>query len=557
MRIQQLLWQAANDVLWYYDWRQERMQLSQNCQSMLDIPADYVSWQDFVVTLLPPEEQADVLQAWSAYIAGEREVFACESRVVTSQGLKWIYIQGKAEFDDDGQPLLAAGSITDVTQGKLQKEAIRYLTYFDPSTGLLNRLSLQDKIEHILHTQHKGGLIIYIDVNKFKVIHTTLGGTCGEKILLLIADLLRAYAEPAHSLARVGDDEFVICLEGLFSREYIDDYLEKLIVLFDNPLKIDDTSIQIMLNIGVVEFADETVAPEEIINRAEMAVAKAKAQSGHKVAFYEASLAAAAYERLRLEDQLRKAVDADELWLAYQPIVDSQTLALTGFEVLVRWHSAQYGLVTPAEFIPLAEETGLIIPIGSWVLENACLFMAKLPPAYHHLNISVNLSIVQLMQSDFVERVLDTIETTGIEAQRIVFEITESFLMENVEEHARKLQALRASGIRIYLDDFGTGYSSLQYLQRLPVDVVKIDKSFIADIVRSPLTASLVASVIELVHRLGLKTVAEGVETIEQFEALCSFACDKIQGYWISRPIPEPKVEYFLQTYAAKRPQRH
>lgn len=545
--------EVANDIAWEWDMATNRLLFWERCREGLHIRNEYDGFEEFV-TLIPQEDQELVRSALTECLTRQRGMFTFECRIMTSQGLKWVIMRGKAVFGSGGKPLWLAGTVTDVTHGKMQEEAIRYLTYFDVVTGLPNRISMQEALHLALREKRNRGAILYFDVDKFKAINDTLGVSLGDNILFMVAEMLRERMGSQHLLAKVGDDEFVILLNDISDRASVQTYAKHILACFAEPLKVGNRSIRIAISVGIALLPEDGTTMETLIKHAELALSRAKGQPDNRIAFFEQSMADEAYRKLVLEEDLRHALNNGELLLYYQPIVDCSTGKVSGFEALLRWNSPQLGMVSPLQFIRLAEETGLIIPIGLWVLQQGCAFLARLHRAgYVDMLLSVNVSIIQLLQSDFVESMWAVVRDAGIPPEHIAFEITEGLLMETFEANSEKLRLLRQRGMKIHLDDFGTGYSSLKYLQNLPVDLVKIDKSFIDELEGNEQTVQLVDSIIALVHRLGLQTVAEGVETGLQHSRLACFGCDRIQGYLISKPMPEEQVLSFLKAYKPRQ----
>lgn len=539
--------ETSNDIAWTWDIAAGPLVLSERCRKVLHIASRYAGFQQFSELVLP-EDRCHIEHALVSCLAGSRNLFTCQFRLVTPAGLKWVLMKGKSMFAPSGEVVCLIGSLTDITRSKVQEEAIRYLTYFDVVTGLPNRASMQEAVELVLQRGGAGTLVVF-DVDKLQVINDMAEASFRDKILFLVADMLREKVPAKHFLAKAGDNQFMIFVEGVIDQQIVWEYACHLLEFFEEPLRMGDRSIKLSVSIGTASLPEDGATIEILLNHAELALYRAKLLRNSRIVCFEQTMAEEALRKLMMEEALRDAVKNDELVLFYQPIIECSGKKVVGFEALLRWNSRQYGFVAPDGFVRLAEETGLIIPIGEWVVRQACRFLARLQQGgFAGLLVSVNLSIVQLLQGDFVENILQAIQGAGIQSKQIAFEITESLLMETFEISGEKLQHLRQEGIKIYLDDFGTGYSSLKYLQKLPVDMVKIDKSFTDELLKADQSV-LVGAMMEMVHRLGLKIVAEGVETEQQLDKLLGFGCDNMQGYLISKPMPEKDVIPFLQRY--------
>jgi diguanylate cyclase (GGDEF)-like protein/PAS domain S-box-containing protein len=440
--------------------------------------------------------------------------------------------------------------IRDISDRKKQEEEIRHLAYYDYLTSLHNRVSIISELNRELTGERSGkskGAVLFIDLDNFKKINDSLGHFFGDEVLIQLADRLLKLAKDRFIPARIGGDEFVIlCFNaGLPQASEIS---EEILEAFREPIILDDNIINITCSLGIALYPKDGGTVEDIFKNADMALYSAKYKGKDNYIFYEDAMSTEMQYKTEMERQLRQAYRNQEFILYYQPLFDIGKEQIIGYEALLRWDSAQHGIVTPDRIIPLAEEIGFIDKIGDWVIEETFAFakdiQTRCPGDYY---ISCNVSPVQLSQNNFVDHVIQKFERFGLKKDSVAFEITESCLIESFDEVKEKLTLLRKKGILIYLDDFGTGYSSLNYLKNLPVDYIKIDKSFIDDIAKTGIDSRILKTIITLAHELGLKTVAEGVETTEQFLFLKSCQCDFIQGYLISKPKPEQEVRNELE----------
>jgi diguanylate cyclase (GGDEF)-like protein/PAS domain S-box-containing protein len=450
--------------------------------------------------------------------------------------------------DDDGRPQSVLDIETDITQRKRAEREIEALAFFDPLTGLPNRRLLLDRLRHALaacgRNGHMGALL-FLDLDNFKSLNDTLGHDKGDLLLQQVALRLRTRVPRASdTVARHGGDEFVIVLEDL-SRQQIETasqaekVAEKIQAAFDLPFQLNDHQHHTSPSIGVALFDKHISNVDELLKRADLAMYQAKAAGRNTIRFFDPEMQTVISARVELEADLRHGLQRREFCLLYQRQVDGEGHTI-GAEALLRWHHPRHTWVLPARFIPLAEETGLILQLGQWVLETACkqLVAWARTPGTSDLTVAVNVSASQFRQPAFVEQVLEVIDRTGADPKRLKLELTESLLVADVERTVDKMNALKARGICFALDDFGTGYSSLSYLKRLPLDQLKIDKSFVRDVLTDPNDAAIARTILGLGHTLGLDVIAEGVETESQRDFLAQNGCRAYQGYLFGRPVP-------------------
>ncbi len=438
----------------------------------------------------------------------------------------------------------------DITHQRRAEQELRYLANFDALTNLPNRTLLSERLSRaIVHArrEHARIAVLFLDFDHFKHVNDSLGHAAGDRILRAAAVRLQEALGERRTVARLGGDEFTVILEALRAPEDADRAARELIMAFEAPLLLDERmEVALSPSIGISLYPDHGQLPTELLKRADTAMYQAKAAGRRTFARYDDSMEVALRERATVSGALRKVLDRGELHLVFQPRMSLPRERIIGVEALLRWRSDEHGDVPPATFIPLAEETGLILELGEWVLREACLTLRRWQTAgMDELSMSVNVSALQLLRGDFpgvVERVL---AETGLAPGRLELELTESVIMANAEQTAHKLRAFRRTGVSLAIDDFGTGYSSLAYLRRLPINTLKIDKEFIGDLSNDPDDASITTTVIAMAHSLGLNVVAEGVETPEQLEFLRAQGCDEIQGFWLSPPLePEPCLAF-------------
>jgi diguanylate cyclase (GGDEF)-like protein/PAS domain S-box-containing protein len=431
---------------------------------------------------------------------------------------------------------------SDITNLINKNETIQNDAHHDSLTGLPNRLLLHDRLEFILNLARRNKRVVAVlllDIMRFKMINDTLGYTAGDALLQTLGLRLSSSIRDIDTVFRSGDDEFAIILDDVNEPDAVSKVAKRIIETCSLPFTIADQELYATVSIGISIFPSDAKDHEGLLKNAEDAMIRAKELGINNYQHYKPAMNNRAVEQLTLEHNLRKALMQQEFVIYYQPQVDLKTNEIVGIEALIRWKHPERGMISPGEFIPIAEESGLIIPIGEWVLRTACSQTEQWRRLYKKdLTISVNLSARQFLQQDIVSTVRTILDETGLPPRHLELEITESLGMKNPELTLRTLKELKQMGIHISIDDFGTGYSSLSYLKKFPIDTLKIDRSFVSDIQIDPNDAAIVLAIIALAHSMHLKVIAEGVEKIEQAEFLSLHACEEMQGYLFSPPIP-------------------
>ncbi|ELX12833.1 diguanylate cyclase/phosphodiesterase with PAS/PAC sensor [Janthinobacterium sp. HH01] len=435
----------------------------------------------------------------------------------------------------------------DISERKAIEAQIHNMAFYDKLTGLPNRQLLLDRAGEAL-SQGRWGAMLFIDLDNFKTINDTRGHDKGDILLQMVGDRLNASVRSCDTVARFGGDEFIVLLEDLGATE--DDVAKaaqetaaRIILAFSAPFVIEGVDQYSTPSIGVTLFNGSCGTVDEVLKRADLAMYQAKAAGRNNVSFFDPAMQARVSARAALETDMRRALVNDEFVLYYQPLMNMDG-TMAGTEALVRWKHPQRGLVSPAEFIPVAEDSNLILPLGRWVMHEACRQLAQWAGDKRtaKLTMAVNVSAQQFHRPDFVEQVLEVLAATGARADKLRLEMTESLLLKDVESTVEKMQRLRAAGITFALDDFGTGYSSLSYLHRLPLDQLKIDRSFIWGAVKEDSGAAIVRIIVALGKALNMSVVAEGVETLEQLNFVIAEGCQSYQGYLFSKPLPESEL---------------
>lgn len=436
------------------------------------------------------------------------------------------------------------------------KEKINTLAFFDQLTGLPNQALLLDRLKQTMVSSSRSesyGALLFIDLDNFKVLNDTLGHDVGDALLKQVAHRLSLCVREGDTVARFGGDEFVVVLSGLGVSETdaasaSEIVAEKILLSLNQSYHLAGASHRSTASIGVTLFKGDLSSIDDLMKQADLAMYKSKEAGRNGLSFFDPKMESVLKERTILEEDLRRGIDEKQFLLYYQAQV-MEDGRISGVEALVRWQHPHRGMVSPIEFIPVAEETGIILPLGDWILKTACeqLALWSYREETQAMTIAVNVSIRQFGQKDFVDRVLSALETSGARPQRLKLELTESLLVHNVDDVITKMVALKANGVSFSLDDFGTGYSSLSYLKRLPLDQLKIDQSFVRDILTDTNDAIICQSTIALAKSMGLSVIAEGVETQEQRNILAHIGCYAYQGYWFSRPLPLEEFEIFYK----------
>jgi diguanylate cyclase (GGDEF)-like protein/PAS domain S-box-containing protein len=463
----------------------------------------------------------------------------------------WITENARCVRDEEGRLLYYEGTVEDISARKEAERQIYLQAHFDNLTGLPNRRLVMDRLQQALlqaKREETRGCLLFLDLDRFKSINDTYGHGAGDQVLRTVARRLRHCVRMTDTVGRLGGDEFVVILRDCGAGNTGTYIAEKILYSLSEPFTLMGTEQFCVPSIGIVYFPDHSMDSDTLLKYADVAMYQAKNGDGRHYAVFEPAMAARSDERVSLENDLYQAVAKGQLELFYQPKMDGMGHRLLGAEALLRWHHPRLGVVSPAQFIPLAEESGLIVPIGRWVLREACRQLTAWRAAGHDVPaVSVNVSVRQFADRSFVASVRGIIEETGIEPARLDLELTESIMTGDVEVALQTLQGLKAIGVTLSIDDFGTGYSSLAYLRNFPIDTLKIDQTFVRQMHANEKDAAIVSTIIALAGNLGFATVAEGVESAEHAELLGGFGCTQLQGYWIARPLPGEAFIAFVE----------
>ena len=444
--------------------------------------------------------------------------------------------------------------MSDITERKRAEQELRYLANFDPLTGLPNRVLLTERLNQMMARARRQAshiALLFLDLDHFKHINDSMGHATGDRMLKAAGARLRHIVRDGDTVARLGGDEFTVVLDEIHDHHEATRIAEKILATFARPLELEGgQEVLISTSVGISMFPQHGNSPADLIKAADTAMYQAKEQGRNTYMVYTDTMDAAARLRANLAGALRRAIENDELTLVYQPKMSLFDGHITGVEALLRWHTPEFGNVTPAEFIPIAEESGLIIPIGEWVLARACRQLRTWKDeGVQGLVVSINVSVLQLLRGNLLRHLSDMLAEYDFAPGCIELELTESTIMANAEQSISTLRQVKALGVSVAIDDFGTGYSSLSYLKRLPIDTLKIDREFVGDLTTDPDDEAITATVITMAHSLGLNVVAEGVETDEQVAYLTAQKCDEIQGFWLARPMQPEQLPAFLREH--------
>ncbi len=534
---------AAHDGFWAWDPVSKRLDVGKRLLEILGYHDNFLPDTHAWLELVHPDDRSHYNRTVAEHLKGLTPYFYCEYRVRASSGqYRWIASRGIAVRDRHGVAYQMAGSVTDITERKQHDEELAFMAQHDPLTGLPNRLLLAEKLGEAVRqatARQERVALLFIDLDRFKDINDSLGHRLGDSLLQDVAGRLRGALGPSDTLVRQGGDEFIVLLtaiaDGAAAEARARDFLERL----NQPFLTDGNQLHVGASIGLSLYPDDATDAEQLLRDADTAMYVAKRHGGGQVARHTPEMKERVLQRASIELRLHRAIEQQAFALHYQPKFDTASGRLLGAEALLRWQD-DGEWIPPDRFIPVAEETGLIIPIGHWVLTEAIACLARwnrLSPTPLHM--AINLSARQFWSGDLTGTVAALCAEHGVAHEQIELEVTESMLLQAEGNHVDMLHAMRARGFRLALDDFGTGYSSLSYLHRLPFTSLKIDRSFVTALVDNAGGSALVPAIITMAHNLGLEVVAEGVETAAQLVLLRDLRCDIHQGYLSGRPMPE------------------
>jgi diguanylate cyclase (GGDEF)-like protein/PAS domain S-box-containing protein len=537
---------GANDGLWDWNLETDEIYYSHRWKTMLgygdaEIDNTPEAWLSRVHEDDLPKVQAEL----ETHRDDRSFHFENEHRVLHKDGsYRWVLARGIAERDPEGRPYRIAGSLTDIEQRKTVEEQLAQEALYDSLTNLPNRAFLNDLINRSFRRTRRRKdyvfAVLFVDLDRFKVVNDSLGHAAGDQVLIEVAHRLKGCLRPGDVVARLGGDEFLVLLDDITDSSDTTRVAERILSALEEPIDLDGREVYTTASVGIAVSEESLDGPEHLIRHADSAMYRAKARGKARYEIFDVAMHERAVSLLQLETDIRAAVHKNQFRLVYLPVVTIATEGVTDFEALVRWEHPERGLVSPASFVPLAEETGLIIPLGRWIMEEACRQMAEWAARYPHLKditMSVNLSAKQLRQTDLLEQVRESFTKASLPPSRLKLEVAETVLMDDPEANIQVVSKLRDLGVLVQIDDFGTGSSSLSYLNRFRIDTLKIDRSFISQVGVPGEKAAVVQAMITLAGQLGIRVIAEGVETPQQSEKLAGLHCEQAQGYLFSQPL--------------------
>ena len=559
----------ANIGPWEYDAKKERFEFDDEFYAIYGTDSvregKFMSFDEYMREFVHPDD------LWM--FEGEKELLAQQSgeinavpgdtthRIIRRDGVvRTVLVRRRFLRDADGKMLKAYGTNQDITERitfeenqRKQEDIIRHMAYYDSLTGLPNKNNLHKWLTEQMGQAKEGnleGIVLFIDLGQLKMFNDAYGHNFGDRIIVTASRRILEVMDKNAFLARIGGDKFVIVLLGEYHNGQVKVVANKIINALGKKQEHVETGIHITASIGIAHYPKDGDTAEEIIKNAENAMYKAKKRGKNCWEFYDESMQIEARREIRMIEGLRAAIKLGELSLVYQPQIVFPQKTVGGVEALLRWESPEFGKVPPTQFIPLAEQSGLINSIGKWAMTKACSFAGRLAKnGNDNIRVAVNISARQVAAEDFVKTISNAIKSAGIEAKQLEIEITESLLMTSLEGAISKLNKVKEMGVNLALDDFGTGYSSLTYLRKLPVGIIKIDKSFIDMIETDDLGAKMIVAIINMAKAINLTVVAEGVETEKQLEYLLDEGCTHVQGYLLCKPLQEDEVYKFIQRY--------
>jgi diguanylate cyclase (GGDEF)-like protein/PAS domain S-box-containing protein len=546
---------GANDGLWDWNLTTNEIYFSSRWKSMLGFQDDQIgnSMQEWF-SRVHQDDISKLKKDISDHLSDRTPHFENEHRLLNKEDVYlWMLSRGLAVRDSDGITIRMAGSLTDITNRKKAEEQLIQNAFYDALTGLPNRALFMDRLQMAFayKKRHKDHLfaVLFLDLDRFKNINDSFGHLIGDELLVLVSDRLKTHMRPDDTIARFGGDEFVMLLGDIKEVNDATYIADRINTILKEPFQLMHHELYVSVTTGIAISADEYRQPEEILRDADTAMYNAKSRGKGGYLVFDKTMHVNALDLLELEIDLRHALERNEFVMHYQPIISLENRRITGFEALVRWHHPHRGLLLPMEFIPLAEETGLIIPMSLWIIRESCnqiRIWQEQFPSDCPLVVSVNVSPKHLANANFITHITDILDETNLDPAQLALEITESTMLENTDYMVSIFSQLRDLGVKIHIDDFGTGYSSLSYLQRFSINTVKIDQSFISGLGKNEKDVEIVQSIINMAYNMKLHVIAEGVEQAENLRTLENLKCECAQGFFFSYPLNIHETETLL-----------
>jgi diguanylate cyclase (GGDEF)-like protein/PAS domain S-box-containing protein len=556
----ELVTRATSDAIWDWNLSTDELWWNEGFQKLFgysgdEIGTDIGSWTDRV----HPDDAERVLHDIHRHIESGKHHWSDEYRFKRSDGsYAFVIDRGYVVYDSEDKPIRMLGSMMDVTERKSLEDQLTHQALHDPLTKIANRVLFRDRVDHALAKLGRANTslaVLFLDLDNFKAINDSLGHAAGDKLLISVAERLQDCLRNTDTAARLGGDEFGVLVESVLHPDEAVNIADRILSVFRQAFSIEGKEVHVGTSIGIAVSSVGAFGSEELLRNADLAMYLAKSHGkGHYVVF-EPKMHEALMERIELEEDLRRGIEEKEFTIHYQPILNLESGCILGMEALVRWNHPRLGLMAPMRFIPLAEETNLIVPLGEWILGEACRQVQSWRDEHAgelDVSVSVNISIRQFQQKELTEMVSKALKNSGLPPRSLILEITESFMLQDTEATILKLHDLKNLGVRLAIDDFGTGYSSLSYLQRFPIDILKIDKSFIDKLSQGSEGNAVARAIIMMGDSLNLKTIAEGIEHPEQILELQNLGCEAGQGYHFAKPLTKEDMDKFLiEQYAA------
>lgn len=550
----ELVTRATSDAVWDWNLYSDEIWWNEGVTKLFGYSSEEMGTEKEAWRLrLHPDDRERVLRDLSNHIDSGKANWAAEYRFQRKdRTYAFVIDRGYVVYDENEMPVRMIGSLMDVTDRKLLEDQLTHQALHDPLTKIANRALFQDRVDHALAKlpRIKGQLaVLFLDLDNFKAINDSLGHAAGDKLLVAVAERLQDCLRTTDTAARLGGDEFAVLCESVTRVEEAVMIAERILSVFQQPFIIDGKETHVGTSIGIAASSEEASDSESLQRNADLAMYLAKNDGKGGYVVFEPKMREALMERIELEEDLRRGIDNREFIIHYQPILELNSTKMLGMEALVRWVHPRFGLLSPMKFIPLAEETNLIVPLGAWVLREACRQAQEWREEFRNLSdfsLTVNISIRQFQQKELVDVVSRALLASGLPARCLILEITESFMMQDTEVTIAKLQLLKDLGVRLAIDDFGTGYSSLSYLQRFPIDILKIDKSFIDKLGQGSEGNAVAKAIIMMGDSLNLKTIAEGIEHPNQIGELQNLGCGAGQGFHFAKPLSQDDMTKFL-----------
>ncbi|SHO45565.1 EAL domain-containing protein [Anaerocolumna xylanovorans] len=548
--INSLILETAAEGVWQYDISTDTYTISPRFVKALGYQFEDIKSLTDIIDITHPDDRELAAFNFNEHFQGKTDKFDCEYRLMCKDGsCLWVRSAGKVLKHLDGRPYVMAGSFLDITKLKEQQLKLEHMAYHDMLTDLPNRSLFLFELDKALKETAwmcKKLAVIFIDLDNFKDVNDTLGHSTGDLLLKSMASRLKEHIRKQDMLTRLGGDEFAVMIRDIDSEEEVYEFCLRIKEKVLEPFEFNGYRFNISPSMGISMYPNNAANGEELLKNADTAMYRSKSIGKNTIQFYQDFMRKDMLRRLSIESHLRNALKKNIFTLHYQPQICLKTGTIRAFEALIRWTDEELGMISPSEFIPVAESAGLIVPLGEWILKEACKEAKRLNSGQNKILMSVNISAVQLKQLDFVDLVKNTLKETGLKPELLELEVTETTLISSFETTISMFEELRKIGVKISLDDFGTGYSSLSYLKKLPIDTLKIDKSFIKDLDKECIEKEITESIVALVHKLNIEVIAEGVENGKQLAYLMQCNCDNIQGFLISKPVPAISAKELL-----------